>query len=184
MSEDKNLNEVKVIESLVDQIKSKYGENGSDEITDEELSKIMIWIGINFKQKFNIVASEFINKFKEIFKNNGFWDYHKFGILCLAAFPEYDYIKTITYKPLLEALCNENHGKSEFHLEKPDPIELHEKVKSFAEKYFTWRVKGGKLDLISKKETTTLGKDIDENPEDYVVDPEVIKKISEDIVEN
>lgn len=192
---------IKVIESLFEQIKSKYGKNGkeeiTDEITDDDLSNIMIWMGQNLQGDFNNVFNEFLNRFDEIFldeENNNeekksnikhFWDYHKFGVLCLAAFPEYDYIKTITYKPLLEALCNENHGKSEFHLENPDPIELHEKVKSFANEYFPWRLKDGKLDLISKKETITLGKeDIDENPEDYVVDPEVIKKISEDIVEN
>lgn len=188
---NENIDEATVMNTLLSQIKSKYGKNGKEEITDEVLSNIMIWIGQNLPEKFNVVFP-LLNQFNTIFfgeennKNNikHFWDYHKFGILCLAAFPEYDYIKTITYKPLLEALCDKNHGKSEFHLEKPDPIELHETVKSFAEKYFTWRLDGGKLDLISKKETTTLGKDIDENPEDYVTDPEVIKKISEDIVEN
>ena len=137
-----DINEAKVINILVKQIEDKYGEKGS-KVTDNDLSNIMIWLGINFKQNFNLVASEFIYKLKYIFKKNGFWDFHKFGLLFMAAFPEKDYKEVIEYPDLKKNLCDKSHGNTDFFLKENDDI--LEVVKGFAKEYFPWRLKGDEL---------------------------------------
>jgi hypothetical protein len=137
-----DINEAKVINILVKQIEDKYGEKGS-EVTDNDLSNIMIWLGINFKQNFNLVASEFIYKLKYIFKKNGFWDFHKFGLLFMAAFPEKDYKEVIEYPDLKKNLCNKSHGNTDFFLKENDDI--LEVIKGFAKEYFPWRLKDDEL---------------------------------------
>lgn len=144
-----DINEAKVINILMKQVEDKYGDKGED-VTDEDLSNIMIWLGINFKDNFNLVASEFIYKFKYIFKNYGFWDFHKFAMMFMAAFPEKDYMDIINNESLVKALCDENHGKSDFHLEKPE--DFLETVKSFAREYFPWRINGDELVPIFDEE--------------------------------
>lgn len=144
-----DINEAKVINILMKQVEDKYGDKG-EAVTDEDLSNIMIWLGINFKDNFNLVASEFIYKFKYIFKNYGFWDFHKFAMMFMAAFPEKDYMDIINNESLVKALCDENHGKSDFHLEKPE--DFLETVKSFAREYFPWRINGDELVPIFDEE--------------------------------
>lgn len=144
-----DINEAKVINILMKQVEDKYGDKGEN-VTDEDLSNIMIWLGINFKDNFNLVASEFIYKFKYIFKNYGFWDFHKFAMMFMAAFPEKDYMDIINNESLVKALCDENHGKSDFHLEKPE--DFLETVKSFAREYFPWRINGDELVPIFDEE--------------------------------
>jgi hypothetical protein len=144
-----DINEAKVINILMKQVEDKYGDKGED-VTDEDLSNIMIWLGINFKDNFNLVASEFIYKFKYIFKNYGFWDFHKFGLTFWAAFPEEDSPELYTHEKLNEVLRDKEHGKTEFFLNKDESIESV--VKKIAKEYFPWRMNGDELVPIFDEE--------------------------------
>lgn len=152
-----DINEAKVINILMKQVEDKYGDKGEN-VTDEDLSNIMIWLGINFKDNFNLVASEFIYKFKYIFKNYGFWDFHKFGLTFWAAFPEEDGPELYTHEKLNEVLRDKEHGKTEFFLNEDESIESV--VKKIAREYFPWRINGDELVPIFD------GEEEEKNPEE------------------
>lgn len=135
-----NIDEAKVINMLDKQIEDKYSAKDAEDVTDEELTNIMIWLGINYRNNFNLVASEFAYKFKYLFKKHGFWDFHKFAIMFMAAFPEDDYMDIINNEELAKSLCDE---KSDFHLDKPE--DFLDTVKSFAKEYFPWRIRGNEI---------------------------------------
>lgn len=149
-----NLNEVKIMKSLFKQMVNRYTK-GKSKIapTDEELANIMIWIGRNFKKNINVVASEFMYKLHYGLKDVGFWDFHKFGLMFMAAFPEEDYMEVIDYPELKKCLCDKSHGNghTDFFLNEDDDI--LEKVKEFAKEFFPWRLnKNGDLLTVYEEE--------------------------------
>lgn len=134
-------NEAIVLSTLTDDIKFR---NEKKQFTDEEFSKIMIWLGINYRKHFNLVASGFANRFKYMFNEKiGFWDFRKSGLLFLAAFPEEDYMEVINYPGLRETLSDKNNTKdlTKFYLDSDNENDMLEKVKSFAKEYFPWNIK-------------------------------------------
>jgi hypothetical protein len=143
-SEEKN--ETLVMEVLMDKLCDRYYDENGEEIkplTDEELSQIMIWIGINFKDSWNVVGWQFANQLKDKLKVN-FWDYHKFGLLFMAAFPEKDYMEVVEYPGLKEVLSDKKHSdKTKYVL--PNGQGILDVVKEFANKYFNWRMDGEEL---------------------------------------
>lgn len=140
-----DIDEVKVINELRKKMEERWGgEKPSAKPTDEELSNIMIWLGINYKDKFNIIYN-FFQQFKYIVTKYGFWDFHKLGLMFMAAFPEEDYMDVVNHEKLREALCDEKHGngRTEFFLENAD--EFLDTVKGFAKEYFPWRLQDNEL---------------------------------------
>lgn len=166
-SNGEKMTDVTVMGVLKSQMKERYIEGkNKKEITDDELSNIMIWLGINYKDSFNVFANEFANQLKKEFKIN-IWDYHKFGLLFMAAFPEDDYKEVAEYPGLKEELCNKKNKKTNFYLKESDDI--IEKAKSLAKKYFPWRIKQINDDedefiIIYDKSNYTKKKEV--NPED------------------
>lgn len=165
-----HLNEVKIMKSLFKQMVNRYTK-GKISPTDEELTNIMIWIGRNFKKNINVVASEFMYKLHYGLKKVGIWDFHKFGLMFMAAFPEKDYMEVIEYPGLKECLCNKSNsdGKTNFFLNEDDDI--LEVVKGFAKEYFPWRLKENG-DLLTVYE------------ESVEYDAEKMKKETEDDLKN
>ena len=155
--DESKYNEVTIIDVIVDQMEKRYNPENENAIepTDKELSNIMIWLGINFKNNFNVISTNFANQLHYIFKKNGFWDFHKFGLLFMAAFPEPDYMEVINYPGLKETLCDNSHGNTDFFLKENDDI--LEVVKGFAKKYFTWNInEDGELDSIYNSKITNI----------------------------
>lgn len=153
----KNFNEVTVIDTLRENMRNRYTEGKKTKsVTDEELSNIMIWLGINYKSKINLISANFMNQLKYILPNNGIWDFHKFGLLFMAAFPEKDYMEVINYPKLKETLCDKSHGQTTFFLDEKDDI--LEVVKGFAKDYFPWRLEDNNL-------ITVFERDMDEEDE-------------------
>lgn len=142
-----DINRGKIMDSLWEQIEHRYKEK---EPTDEELTNIMIWLGINFKDDFNMVVCYFIYQLKYFFKKYGFWDFHKFGLTFWAAFPEKDCESLYNHEGLIKVLSDKNHGHSEFYLKEGETIESA--VKAIASEYFPWRIKEDKIVPITEKE--------------------------------
>ena len=138
-------NEATILKTLTDDIKFRHSKKA---FTDEEFSNVMIWLGKNYAKHFNIVASGFANQFKYMFEGKiGFWDFHKSGLLFMAAFPEPDYMEVVNYPGLKEALSDENHAKehTNFFIDKDDENSLIDTVKKFAKEYFPWNIKNDEL---------------------------------------
>ena len=155
--DESKYNEVTIIDVIVDQMEKRYNPENENAIepTDKELSNIMIWLGINFKNNFNVISTNFANQLHYIFKKNGFWDFHKFGLLFIAAFPEPDYMEVINYPGLKETLCDKSHGNTDFFLKENDDI--LEVIKGFAKKYFPWNInEDGELDSIYNSKITNV----------------------------
>lgn len=129
-----------IMRSLMHQIEQRFK---VEEPTDDQLANLMIWLGRNFKDNFDIVVSNFIYQFPYLFKKYGFWDFHKFGLTFWAAFPEEDSEELYDNKDLIKILSDKNHGHSEFYLKEGETIESA--VKAIASKYFPWRVKEDKI---------------------------------------
>ena len=156
-------NEATILKTLTDDIKFRHSKKA---FTDEEFSNVMIWLGKNYAKHFNIVASGFANQFKYMFEGKiGFWDFHKSGLLFMAAFPEPDYMEVVNYPGLKEALSDESHAKehTKFFIDKDDENSLLDTVKDFAQKYFPWNIKND--ELLSIYEAGELKNDEDEPEE-------------------
>ncbi len=132
---------------IMDSLHHRYVEKKA-EPTDNELTNLMIWLGINFKDDFDLVVRDFIYQFKYLFKHYGFWDFHKFGLTFWAAFPEEDCESLYNHEGLIKVLSDKNHGHSEFYLKEGETIESA--VKAIASKYFPWRIKDDKIVPITK----------------------------------
>lgn len=144
-----DVNGGKIMDSLYHQINHRYVEKKT-EPTDEELTNIMIWLGINFKDDFHMVVCNFIYQFKYLFENYGFWDFHKFGLTFWAAFPEKDCESLYNHEGLIKVLSDKNHGHSDFYIKEGETIESV--VKTIASEYFPWRIKGNKVVPITEIE--------------------------------
>jgi MoxR-like ATPase len=154
--EGEQSNNVVVMQNLYDAMEERYKGDKKKNITDDELSQIMTWIGINYKSDFNVVSMEFAYRLKDL--GIHIWDYHKFGLMFMAAFPENDYMEVAEYEGLKEALCDKKHGKNtKFFLKKTDNIA--DVAKGFAKRYFPWRVDGDEF-------VTIYGMDTDEKNEE------------------
>ncbi len=156
-------NEATILTTLTDDIKFRHSKKA---FTDEEFSNVMIWLGKNYAKHFNIVATSFANHFKYMFDGKiGFWDFHKSGLLFMAAFPEPDYMEVVNYPGLKEALSDENHAKgyTDFFIDKNDENSLLDTVKDFAKQYFPWNIKND--ELLSIYEVGILPDDEDKSKE-------------------
>ena len=154
VSDKRKYNEITIIDNLVEQMRNRYDKSNKKPIkpTDKELSNIMIWLGINFKHNFNAISENFAYQLHSALKDNGFWDFHKFGLLFMAAFPENDYNEIIEYPELIEALKDTSHAKetTDFYLKEGE--NMLDVVKGFAKEYFPWRLKDGELQTIYETE--------------------------------
>lgn len=152
------MNDVIVMNVLKEQMKERYVEGKNPKkITDAELSNIMIWLGINYKDSFNVFANDFANQLLPEF-NIRIWDYHKFGLLFMAAFPEDDYKEVAEYPGLKEELCNKENKKTDFYLKESDDIV--ETAKSLAKQYFSWRINDDEFITIFDKLNNTKKEEV------------------------
>lgn len=143
----KETNEENVINTLRRQLTTKWKVN-KEKPTDEQLTNLIYWLGKNFKNRFNLVCGNLIYQLKNMIKNFGFWDYHKFGLTFWAAFPEEDSPELYNHKELNAVLRDKEHGKTEFFLDKDESIESV--VKKIAKEKFPWRVSGDELIPITQ----------------------------------
>ena len=143
----KETNEENVINTLRRQLTTKWKVN-KEKPTDEQLTNLIYWLGKNFKNRFNLVCGHLIYQLKNMIKNFGFWDYHKFGLTFWAAFPEEDSPELYNHKELNAVLRDKEHGKTEFFLDKDESIESV--VKKIAKEKFPWRVSGDELIPITQ----------------------------------
>lgn len=143
-------NEVTIIDAVIEGLRDRYNKENKNAVkpTDKELSNVMIWLGINFKNNFNVISSIFANQLHYVLGDNGFWDFHKFGMMFMAAFPEKDYMEVIDYPGLKEVLADTSHGNgcTDFFLKEGE--DMLETVKGFAKQYFPWRLNGDELVTI------------------------------------
>ena len=143
----KETNEENVIKTLSRQLTTKWKVN-KEKPTDEQLTNLIYWLGKNFKNRFNLVCGHLIYQLKNMIKNFGFWDYHKFGLTFWAAFPEEDSPELYNHEELNAVLRDKEHGKTEFFLDKDESIESV--VKKIAKEKFPWRVSGDELIPITQ----------------------------------
>lgn len=145
----KETNEENVINTLRRKLYNRYVVE-KKEPTDEELTNVMIWLGKNFKDRFNLVCGNFIYQLKNIVKKYGFWDFHKFGLTFWAAFPEEDSPELYNHEELNKVLKDKNsgNGRTSFYLKKGQSIESV--VKGIAEKEFPWRIRNNELIPITQ----------------------------------
>ena len=143
----KETNEENVINTLRRQLTIKWKDN-KEKPTDEQLTNLIYWLGKNFKNRFNLVCAHLIYQLKNMIKNFGFWDYHKFGLTFWAAFPEEDSPELYNHEELNAVLRDKEHGKTEFFLDKDESIESV--VKKIAKEKFPWRVSGDELIPITQ----------------------------------
>lgn len=143
----KETNEENVINTLRRQLTTKWKVN-KEKPTDEQLTNLIYWLGKNFKNRFNLVCGNLIYQLKNMIKNFGFWDYHKFGLTFWAAFPEEDSPELYNHEELNAVLRDKEHGKTDFFLDKDESIESV--VKKIAKEKFPWRVSGDELIPITQ----------------------------------
>ena len=143
----KETNEENVINTLRRQLTDKWKVN-KEKPTDEQLTNLIYWLGKNFKNRFNLVCGNLIYQLKNMIKNFGFWDYHKFGLTFWAAFPEEDSPELYNHEELNAVLRDKEHGKTEFFLDKDESIESV--VKKIAKEKFPWRISGDELIPITQ----------------------------------
>lgn len=138
-----------ICKDIFEQIKGKCA---TKLLTDEEISNIFIWLGINYKGSSNSVASDIVYKLDKIYKDPS-KDLYISGLIIEAAFPESSSIEG--FREALEAGSKKvDIYKEKLHkyLKDPDNASIDEYVDayksvilSYAKKYFPWRVNGDEL---------------------------------------
>lgn len=132
--------------------------------TDDMLANVFIWLGINYRGDM-VAVQNFINDLAKVIFPEGdqkdkigfrFADNIKTNMVLYAAYPSEDMEKEI----------NDNENAPEG--EAPWPKGSFEKVKELMERYFPWRIKGGKIhyyedldlsDTADSADVNTIGKD-------------------------
>lgn len=138
-----------ICKDIYEQIKGKCEKKL---LTDEEISKIFIWLGINYKGSSNSIASDIAYKMDKIYKNSS-EELYISGLILSAAFPESTDIEG--FREALEVGSKKvDIYKEKLHkyLKDPDNASIDEYVDTYksvilnyAKKYFPWRVNGDEL---------------------------------------
>ena len=138
-----------ICKDIYEQIKGKCA---TKLLTDEEMSNIFIWLGINYKGSSNSIASDIAYKMDKIYKNSS-EELYISGLILSAAFPESTDIEG--FREALEVGSKKvDIYKEKLHeyLKDPDNASIDEYVDaykgvilSYAKKYFPWRVNGDEL---------------------------------------
>lgn len=128
-SKNSQTEDVIIIKDLFEQAEKRYGKK--NDVPDDELANIFIWLGIHFHDQPNVIDSEFIQKMDGSFlskdaddENNLFNKTHTMKIMS-AAFPDSD-----DYENL------------------PDNMDIEE-LKDLMREYFPWRIKGDEIQFIN-----------------------------------